>query len=166
LSASGRSGRVRGRPAPERAMRNAAISGSNASESWRWPAVVTRASGRHRASAIRGIFVVSPPRERPSPSRSRPDSLVAEELLSFDSAPSVGRGDNLVEHRDQPVGIDIDRRGMSAPAACACARTIVASIPTTHSPPPRAAAPWWALARNPSNVAAQVPSADQRRCRL
>ena len=47
-----------------------AITGVKATESCRCPAVVTRAIGRHRESATRWIFVVTPPRLRPKPSRS------------------------------------------------------------------------------------------------
>jgi len=57
-------------------------SGKKASESWRCPALVTRASGRHPESASRWILVVSPPLDRPSASR----------FLSFGSAPDAGRG--------------------------------------------------------------------------
>src|ERR1035441_5009106 len=60
-------------------MRMASISGMNRGESPGWPALVSRATGRHRRSAARWIFVVSPPRERPI--ASRPD------FLSFAKAP-------------------------------------------------------------------------------
>ena len=46
-----------------------AINGAKASESCRGPALVTRASGRQPVSASRWILLVSPPRDRPSPSR-------------------------------------------------------------------------------------------------
>lgn len=45
-------------------------SGPKASESWRCLALVSRASGRHPESASRWILLVSPPRDRPSASRS------------------------------------------------------------------------------------------------
>lgn len=46
------------------------MTASNVTESCRCPVVVTRANSRHRRSAARWILVPSPPRERPSASRS------------------------------------------------------------------------------------------------
>jgi hypothetical protein len=46
-------GRVRGWPAPRRAIRSRASSGCKARLSWRCPALVTRTSGRQRVSASR-----------------------------------------------------------------------------------------------------------------
>ena len=62
----------------------------SARESCRCPALVSRASGRQRASASRQTFVLSPPRDRPS--ASRPAGLpgfapAAGGFLSFDAAP-------------------------------------------------------------------------------
>src|ERR1017187_783472 len=79
LSAIARPGRRRGLPGPRRAMRIASISGMNRGESPCWPGLVSRATGRQRRSAARGILVVSPPRDRPI--ASRPD------FLSFGKAP-------------------------------------------------------------------------------
>jgi hypothetical protein len=72
LSARTRSGRVLGLPPQTRMIEIAAITAVKANESWRCPADVTRATGRHRPSAARWIFVVTPPRLRPKPSRSGP----------------------------------------------------------------------------------------------
>ena len=58
----------------------------NRGESPCWPGLVRRAIGRHRRSATRWILVLSPPRDRPSPSRSGRD------FLSFDGAPCVVLG--------------------------------------------------------------------------
>jgi hypothetical protein len=115
LSASNLSGLVRGRPGPTREIRSRSMSGSNASESWRCPAVVTRASGRHRESDSRWILVLSPPRERPSPSRSRRGACPVGGLLSFDAAPCVtcrvrrnGRvGDRVTQQPDQLLRGDV-----------------------------------------------------------
>ena len=49
-----------------------------------------------------------------------------------------------------------------APAACWCARTTVASTATTQARPCAPSQP----ARRPSRIFSQVPSPDQRRCRL
>jgi len=56
------------------------MSGRKARESWRCPALVTRASGRHPESAAKWILVVSPPRDRPSASRSHGLPAVASSL--------------------------------------------------------------------------------------
>ena len=53
LSARTRPGLVRGRPGPRRAIARRPRSGMKARESWRCPALVTRASGRQPASASR-----------------------------------------------------------------------------------------------------------------
>src|SRR5271165_2030629 len=79
LSAIARPGRCRGLPRPRRGMRIASISGTNRGESPCWPQLVSRAMGRHRRSAARWILVVSPPRDRPIPSRA--------DFLSFATAP-------------------------------------------------------------------------------
>jgi hypothetical protein len=50
LSARRRPGQVRGRPRPRRRIRMVFISGGKATASCRWPAVMTRAMGRHRSS--------------------------------------------------------------------------------------------------------------------
>jgi len=60
LSASTRSGLVLGVPPQLLTIEMSAITGVNATESCRCPAVVTRAIGRHRESATRWIFVVTP----------------------------------------------------------------------------------------------------------
>src|SRR6516162_9401163 len=89
-------------------MRSLSISGSNASESCRCPAVVTRATGRQRRSASRWILVVSPPRDRPRASRSRRWLGAGGGLLSFGPAPCVARqGHPLAQHRDQPFRRDV-----------------------------------------------------------
>src|SRR5258706_13175106 len=72
------------------------MSGMKASESWRWPALVTRASGRQRASASRWTLVLSPPLDRPSASRSLAGLAgfvpAAGGSLSFGAAPWAGWG--------------------------------------------------------------------------
>lgn len=70
LSASIRSGLVLDVPPLLRTMEMSAINALKATESCRCPALVTRAIGRHCKSAARWIFVVTPPRLRPKPSRS------------------------------------------------------------------------------------------------
>src|SRR2546429_1263912 len=91
-------------------MRSLFISGSNASESCRCPAVVTRATGRQRRSASRWILVVSPPRDRPRASRARRWLGAGGGLLSFGPAPRAARrGHPLAQHRDQPVRRDVLR---------------------------------------------------------
>ena len=78
-----RASRLRGRPRPRRAMRTACISGMNRGQSPCWPGLRIRATGRQRRFAARWILVLSPLRERPSPSRpSR-----AAGFLSFTAAP-------------------------------------------------------------------------------
>ena len=79
------------------------ISGRKASESWRCPPLVTRASGRHPESASRWILVVSPPLDRPSASR----------FLSFASAPDAGRG--AQRRPRQPHRVNIARRPAPSP---------------------------------------------------
>ena len=79
------------------------MSGRNASESWRWPPLVTRASGGHPEPASRWILLVRPPRDRPSASR----------FLSFGSAPDAGRGAQL--RRRQPHPVNIGRRDAPGP---------------------------------------------------
>src|SRR5919112_1739884 len=81
-------GRVRGRPGPRRRIWIPAITGSEASESWRWPGLGTRGIGRPQGSAARGIFDGNPPRDRPSDSRLG----LAAGFLSFDPAPCVQLG--------------------------------------------------------------------------
>jgi hypothetical protein len=72
LSALMLSGRVRGRPGPMRGTRILSITGLNWVQSARWPAVMTIDRGRHLPSAHRWIFVVKPPRDRPSASPVAP----------------------------------------------------------------------------------------------
>lgn len=87
LSASIRSGRVRGRPPLSRSMLTASKTAVNARLSCRCPADVTREIGRHHMSAARRILVVSPPRLCPKHSRSTGSSPRPPESLSFDTAP-------------------------------------------------------------------------------
>src|ERR1022692_11913 len=106
LSAIAQPGRRRGLPRPRRRTRIASISGMNRGESPCWPGLVSRATGRQRRSAARGILVVSPPRDRPSP--SRPD------FLSFAKAPrtvisgqdAAGPGRVLVRAGDRGLSAD------------------------------------------------------------
>jgi len=116
LSARTRPGRVRGRPGPRRAILSRPMSGMKATESWRCPALVTRASGRQPESASRWTLVVSPPRDRPSASRSfgLPGFVPAGGgSLSFGSAPCADRGAQH-GHR-QPPRVDVRRRGVPRP---------------------------------------------------
>src|SRR5260370_1441138 len=84
----------------------ACISGMNRGESPCWPGLVSRATGRQRRSAARGILVVSPPRERPIASRPV--------FLSFAKAPravisgrdTAGPGRVLVRAVDRGIGAD------------------------------------------------------------
>src|SRR3954451_12064873 len=83
------------------------MTGANARESCRFPALVTRARTRHRWSASRWILLVSPPREWPSPSRSGawalPDRLPAG--VAFGAATGAGSTGQL--RRCQPLGWDV-----------------------------------------------------------
>ena len=109
-------GSLTGSPVPIRAIRRRSISGWNATESCRCPAVVTRSGGRHRRSASRWIFVLRPPRERPKPSRSGCLPLVGGEFLSIDPAPGATRRRHLLLQRDgQPLHRDVFRRFISRP---------------------------------------------------
>src|SRR4051794_7749737 len=89
------------------------MTASNASESCRFPALVTRARTRHRRSASRWILLVSPPREWPSPSRSGawalPDRLPAG--VAFGAA--TGAGGTGQGCRCQPLGWDVLGRCMA-----------------------------------------------------
>jgi hypothetical protein len=66
LSATIRSGRVRGRPTPVRGTPMPASTTANCVVSWTWPAVTWIASDRQRPSAAPWILVVNPPRDRPN----------------------------------------------------------------------------------------------------
>ena len=70
LSAIRRSGRLRGRPEPERATRIASSTAPSCVLSWRCPAVTTTDSGRPLPSQERCNLVLSPPRLLPSASSS------------------------------------------------------------------------------------------------
>jgi hypothetical protein len=129
LSASTASGRIRGRPRPTRPTATVARVGSKATESWRCPTVVRNPSGRHRPSAARWTLVESPPRDRPSDSRScdffggagcvEGDSvgLATGRSLSFDRSPCVARSTvmlaaaalEVVQGDREPVSSDIVR---------------------------------------------------------
>lgn len=67
LSASTRSGRVRGRPFPSRGTRMFSSTALIIVVSLMFPAVIIMLSGRPRPSQNRCSLVVSPPRERPIP---------------------------------------------------------------------------------------------------
>jgi hypothetical protein len=67
LSASTRSGRVRGRPPPRRTTRMPSNTTVNCGLSPRCPAVTTSDNGFCPCSAARWVLVVNPPRDRPSP---------------------------------------------------------------------------------------------------
>lgn len=67
LSASIRSGRVRGRPFPSRGTRMFSSTALIIVVSLMFPAVIIMLSGRPRPSQTRCSLVVSPPRERPIP---------------------------------------------------------------------------------------------------
>src|SRR6478672_196623 len=112
LSARTRSGLVLGGPPRLLLIEISAITAVNATESCRCPAVVTRAIGRHRESATRWIFVVTPPRERPKPSRSGTGSGRLPEFVSFDRSPrALDRLDvNLQHGRCQHVSGNVLRR--------------------------------------------------------
>ena len=150
LSPSTRPGRVRGRPGHRRAIFSWPVSGAKASESWRCPALVTRASGRHPESASRWILLVSPPRDRPSASRLRNCPAPRKRAGSLSTAGASRAGSTSAGGA---------RR---APAACWCARTTVASTATVRPWPSASSHP----ARSRLRIISQVPSADQRRCRL
>lgn len=66
LSASTRSGRVRGRPPANRGTRIPAGTATNCGLSPRWPAVSTIDNGFWPCSQPRCSFVVHPPRDRPN----------------------------------------------------------------------------------------------------
>src|SRR6266567_4511601 len=110
---------AQGPPGPRRATLSCPIRGKKATESWRCPALVTRASGRHPQSASRWILLVSPPRDRPSASR----------FLSFASPPG---GAPAGSARPAPAGPGPHRR-----AARAAPRPRAgAPAPPWHRPPP------------------------------
>lgn len=72
LSAATLSGFLRGLPGPDLGTRIFSSTGLNCVQSARWPGVTIKESGRQWPSAIRWIFVVKPPRERPRPSPPAP----------------------------------------------------------------------------------------------
>src|SRR4051812_40860644 len=80
------------------------MTASNASESCRWPALVTRARTRQRRSASTWILLVRPPREWPSASRSGAWPLAGRlpAGVAFGVAPRAGRARQL--RRCQPLG--------------------------------------------------------------
>jgi len=111
-----------------------------------------REIGRQRASAARWILLVSPPRERPSASRP---GLVAG-LLSFDRAPRVQLGD-----RDD-LGGHIGRRLASGTGGM----LVGPHDPSVDPDDPFLTHTHVGVAAQLAQHPAQVPSADQRRCRL
>ena len=141
LSANAAPGRIRGRPVPRRAMRTWFSSGMNCGQSPCWPGVKMRVTGRQPRSAARWILVVRPPRDRPSASW-RP----ARRILVIRRCPVTSSAGGSCR----------------APAACWCARITVESALRAQSGP----SAWSHPARSRSRTFCQVPSSDQRRCRL
>lgn len=116
LSPRTRSGRVRGRPRSRRGTRRWRISGKNMGASLAWPGLSSTTIGRPWPSTTWWIFVVSPPRDRPTAWSGGS----ASRFVSFDPAPRgpgdvggvlMGSGDGGV-HRHRPVNHpDRIRRG-------------------------------------------------------
>jgi hypothetical protein len=117
LSAIARPGRRRGLPRPRRRMRIASISGTNRGESPRWPQLVSRATGRQRRSAGRWILVVSPPRDRPIPSRPDFVSFARAPRAIISSRGTAGAGRMLMSTGDGGVRADrpVPALGLIAP---------------------------------------------------
>src|SRR6266568_2466820 len=95
-----------------------------------------------------GVRLVA--RDRPSASRSR------------NSPAPLGRTGSLSAAGASRAVSTSAGGARRAPAACWCARTTVASTATVHPWPPASSHP----ARSRPRIISQVPSPDQRRCRL
>jgi hypothetical protein len=115
LSPRTRSGLVRGRPPCSRGTRIFSSTGMNCGLSPRWPAVTMTARGFWPWSTARWNFVVSPPRDRPSP-----------------WSPGSGPGGSFCA-----AGFFL------APAACWCARAVPESTDTSQVTCPASSARAW-----------------------
>ncbi len=133
---------VLGRPGPRRAILSRSISGMKARETWRCPALVTRASGGTRrprgggpwCSARRGTGPAPPaPSACPASSRRPADPC-------HPAQPPVRAGALSTATARRPGGMSFGG-SCRAPAACWCARTTVASAATVHALPSAASHP-------------------------
>ena len=116
-----------------------------------------------RESAAKWILVVSPPRDRPSASRSHGLPAVAPpaaRFLSFGSAPPASR--DAQHGHGQPLRVDVLGRLVPGPG-----RVLVsADHCRVNRRTPRLTFPLVAPGPQPVQTFSQVPSPDQRRCRL
>jgi hypothetical protein len=127
LSASTRSGRVRGRPRPDLRTRMRWRTGTNCGLSPRCPAVITVDSGVRPCSTARCSFVVHPPRDRPH-------------AWSTDSAPGGSTCPGRVTAGTRGVLVHPHNRGVHRHVPTDQARLITELLQPLHDPSPHAAA--------------------------
>jgi len=128
--------------------------------------MVAKRSARHeRTQAInqaRSLIVTSPDELRARPAGRRPGGSWCSARRGTGPAPPgpPGPGDSC--HSAVPPGTSSAGSACRAPAACWCARTTVESALRVQSAPSASSHP----ARSRPRICGQVPSSDQRRCRL